>query len=296
MDLQLYLQEKRNYINSVLDKILPPETTYPESIHKAMRYSVFAGGKRLRPILTIAAAEACGGSADNVIEAACALELIHTYTLIHDDLPAMDDDDYRRGKLTCHKVFGEAIAILAGDALLTYAFQILARASLENKVNNNINLENILYIAKSVGSQGLIGGQVVDLESENKSLNEDILNYIHKNKTAALFKAAIKTGGVVAGANEEMLAALDDYAQFYGLAFQITDDILDIEGDSKEIGKSVGSDEKNNKLTYPSLYGIEKSKTMAEDNINKAIESLAIFGTKAEALCEIAKYTLKRTS
>jgi geranylgeranyl diphosphate synthase type II len=279
MDLQTYLHEKMNFINKTLDNLLPGEDTYPYSIHRAMRYSVFAGGKRLRPILTMASAEACGGNAEAVKEVACALEMIHTYTLIHDDLPAMDNDDYRRGKLTCHKAFNEAIAILAGDALLTYAFEILAQNGLKNKVG----MEIIDIIAKAIGSKGLIGGQVVDFESGGKNPDECTLNYIHENKTAALFRA-----------DEEKMTNLDLYSKYLGLAFQITDDILDIEGEIEKIGKDVGSDEKNFKLTYPSMYGLEKSKCMADENLDKAIECINIFGNKAEILKELVIFVVNR--
>ncbi len=290
MDLQNYLNEKKNLVNKTLDILLPGEDTYPYSVHKAMRYSIFAGGKRLRPIITIASAEACGGNLEVVINAACAIEMIHTYTLIHDDLPAMDNDDYRRGKLTCHKAFNEAIAILAGDALLTYAFEILAQDGIKNKVN----MEIIKDISKAIGSKGLIGGQIVDLESENNNFDESILNYIHENKTAALFKAAIKTGALMSCADKEKTTLLDLYAKYLGLAFQITDDILDIEGEKDKIGKDVGSDEKNSKLTFPSMYGLEKSRSMAKENLNKAMKCLDVFGDKAVILKELARYVIIR--
>lgn len=295
-DLNAYLQEKQELINKNLEKYLPIEGDYPKEIVEAMRYSLFAGGKRLRPILTIAACETVGGKAEDVIKVACALECIHTYSLIHDDLPVMDDDDYRRGMPTCHKVYGEAIAILAGDGLLTYAFELLTDID-EKKVTNYRNLINVIReIAVAAGIKGMIAGQVVDMLSEKgkKEKSTELLDYIHKNKTAALFKASIKCGALIAGASYGELAALDSYAHHFGLAFQITDDILDIEGTTNELGKPVGSDEKNQKLTYPLLYGLERSKEMAIDNVNSAVNSLSIFGNKAIPLISLAKYILNR--
>ena len=298
-DLKAYLQEKKELINENLDKCLPMEGDYPKEIVEAMRYSLLAGGKRLRPILTIAACEAVGGKAQDAMKAACAIECIQTYSLIHDDLPAMDDDDYRRGKPTCHKVYGEAIAILAGDGLLTYAFELLADSCEGNDTNNNKNMIRIIKeVAIAVGIKGMIAGQVVDILSEKgqREKSIELLEYIHKNKTSALFKASIKSGALVAGANDAELSALDSYAHHFGLAFQITDDILDIESTTSELGKPAGSDEKNQKLTYPLLYGLEKSKEMAIDNVNLAVNSLSIFGNKAIPLVSLAQYVLTRNN
>ncbi len=292
-DLKKYLKRQQELVNNSLDGFLSEEKQYPSEIHTAMRYSVFAGGKRLRPILTIAAAEAVGGKAEEVIKAACAIELIHTYSLIHDDLPAMDNDDYRRGKLTCHKAYGEALAILAGDALLTYAFEMLADID-----SSKHTLRVIKEIAQAAGSRGMIGGQVIDILSENnlRGNASEALDYIHAHKTGALFRAAIRSGGLLAGAEEKQLTSLTSYARCFGLAFQITDDILDVEGNSDELGKPVGSDEKNKKLTYPAIYGLEVSRKMAADNIKEALEQISIFGVKALPLVSIAQYTLSRRS
>ncbi|MGF7185809.1 geranylgeranyl diphosphate synthase type II [Desulfitispora alkaliphila] len=293
MNLDSYIAEKINLINDKLDKYLPDESEVPELIHQSMRYSVFAGGKRLRPILVIASSEAVGFNAEKVMPTACALELIHTYSLVHDDLPAMDDDDYRRGKLTNHKVYGEATAILTGDALLTKAFELIAfNATL------GINEKNIIKvlgeISSAAGSQGMVGGQVVDMQSENKSIGFDTLKYIHTHKTGDLFKASVRAGAILANASDKQLAALTEYAEQLGLAFQITDDILDVEGDAQVIGKAVGSDQKNQKSTYPSLFGIDQSKEMAYNSVSKAINALDIFGSEADRLRKIANYLTKR--
>ena len=327
-DLKTYLQEKKELINENLDKCLPMEGDYPKEIVEAMRYSLLAGGKRLRPILTIAACEAVGGKAQDVMKVACAIECIQTYSLIHDDLPAMDDDDYRRGMPTCHKVYGEAMAILAGDGLLTYAFELLADAYENNDTEQLTDdrlvgsqksevrsqketdpttddrrpldgrrlIKVIREVAMAVGIKGMIAGQVVDILSEKgqREKSVELLEYIHKNKTSALFKASIKSGALVAGANDVELAALDSYAHHFGLAFQITDDILDIESTSDELGKPVGSDEKNQKLTYPLLYGLEKSKEMAINNVDAAVNSLNVFGDRAIPLISLAQYVLTR--
>lgn len=293
MNLKQYLSSRIQLIEAYLEDNMPPETLYPQKIHEAMRYSVFAGGKRLRPVLAIAACEAVGGKVETVLPTACALELIHTYSLIHDDLPAMDDDDYRRGRLTSHRVYGEAIAILAGDGLLTLAFNFMA--------NNNdlgIDAKKILNVIKEIseaaGTIGMIGGQVVDIDSENKQVSFETLKYIHNHKTGALFKATLRAGGILAGAGDKELSALTDYAQNFGLAFQITDDILDVEGDSNLLGKPVGSDEKNNKVTYPSLFGLEKSRDMAQQCVDAACENIKIFGENGRYLRDIVTYLLER--
>ena len=295
-DLKTYLKEKQELVNENLEKYLPLEGDYPKEIAEAMRYTLLAGGKRLRPILTIAACEAVGGKAQDAVKAACAMECIHTYSLIHDDLPAMDDDDYRRGMLTCHKVYGEAIAILAGDGLLTYAFELLADEH-ENNDRQRILVKIIKEVAMAAGIKGMIAGQVADILSEKgqREKSIELLDYIHKNKTAALFKVSIKSGALLAGANDKELALLNDYAHHFGLAFQIIDDILDIEGTSSELGKPVGSDEKNQKLTYPLLYGLEKSKEMAVENVAAAVNSLSTFGDKAIPLVSLAQYVLARS-
>ncbi|HHZ17276.1 MAG TPA: polyprenyl synthetase family protein [Clostridia bacterium] len=277
MDLKQYLQEKAALVNQELERLLPSDL-YPPVIHEAMRYSIFAGGKRLRPILCLAAAEAVGrGEEGNtLLPVACALEMAHTYSLIHDDLPAMDNDDYRRGKLTNHMVFGEGLAILAGDALLTYAFEVLLRFA-RKCPDQTRALQVLEEIAVALGTQGMIGGQVVDLESEGKSglfNREELLSYIHTHKTGALFRAAIRAGAILAGANDAEVAALTEYAEQFGLAFQITDDLLDITGDEKCLGKPVGSDVKNQKITYPALYGLEESRSLAKKTIEAAVWAL----------------------
>lgn len=288
------LQARANIIDRELDKYLPGPDEQPPVIHQAMRYSIFAGGKRLRPLLVAAAAEAVGGTAEKVIPTACAIEMIHTYSLIHDDLPAMDNDDYRRGRLTSHKVFGEAVAVLAGDALLTGAFELIARNGDIEGIPSRAVTRVIREVAMAAGSQGMIGGQVVDMENENKAADTATLKYIHAHKTAALFRAALRAGAILAGADNRQLAALTNYADQMGLAFQITDDILDVEGNQFITGKPVGSDEKRGKSTYPALYGLEESKKLACEAVNLAVEELHIFGAEADILRDIAKYLLLR--
>lgn len=292
--LRLEVNERVKLIDKALDKYLPSADKVPETIHKAMRYSVFAGGKRLRPVLCLAAAEAVGGDLKEVPAAACALELIHTYSLIHDDLPAMDNDDYRRGKPTNHKVYGDAIAILAGDALLTLAFQLIAECGLESGISPHVAGQVIKEVALAAGSLGMIGGQVVDIESENKEIDQDTLTFIHTHKTGALFQASVRAGAMLGGATPEQLAQLTRYAECLGLAFQITDDILDVEGDSAKLGKAVGSDERNKKSTYPARYGLAESKQLARQSVEEAIAALQGFDERADILRYIAAYLLER--
>ena len=287
MNLRQYLSERKAIIDESLDKLLPYDSEYPNIIHKSIRYSIFSGGKRIRPILVMASAETVGGSFQDVIPIACGVELIHTYSLIHDDLPALDNDNYRRGKLTNHKVFGEEIAILAGDALLTMAFEIISNE--QNKVNSHKILQIINELARSCGTKGMIGGQVVDLESEGKQINISTLEYIHINKTAALINASIRAGAIYFDASEEQLNMLTKYAEKLGLLFQITDDLLDLEGDIKKIGKPVGSDIKNKKATYPRLCGIDKTYSIAHKLADEAKEIAGSFGEKGTFLtcCQI---------
>lgn len=292
MDIKTYMTEISAITETRLRELLPAETAYPEIIHEAMAYSVFAGGKRFRPVLCMAACEAVCGNGSQALDAACALECIHTYSLIHDDLPGMDNDDYRRGKLTNHKVFGEGMAILAGDALLTYAFEILA--NMENETNSRQILQIIREAAKASGEAGMIGGQVVDILSEQKEPNLELLEYIHKHKTGALIAASVRIGAILGGANAQQLAYFTEYANQLGLAFQITDDILDVIGDAEKIGKPVGSDEKNQKATYPLLFGLEQSKQMAKDAVDAAIQALSSFGDDADMLRQLALYLLSR--
>ncbi|MBI5893890.1 MAG: polyprenyl synthetase family protein [Deltaproteobacteria bacterium] len=290
MDIRKYLKGKKEYVDKALEGILPSEEEFPKNLHKAMRYSVFAGGKRIRPILVIASAEAVGGRIEDVINAACAVEMIHTYSLIHDDLPAMDNDDLRRGKPTNHKVFGEALAILAGDALLTLAFDILAKS--HNKAENALTV--IHEIAKASGSMGMVGGQAVDMESEGKECDLPLLEYIHIHKTGALMLACIRTGAALANASKKQRESLTRYGEAIGLAFQIADDILDIEGTKKEIGKTVGSDAKKKKITYPSVLGLNESKDRAKELIQIALDAVKDFDDKAEPLRKIAGYVVER--
>jgi geranylgeranyl diphosphate synthase type II len=287
------LQCKAEQINATLDLLLPSVSTYPVQVHEAMRYSIFAGGKRLRGALVMAVAEALGTDEQKVLPAAAALEMIHTYSLIHDDLPAMDDDDYRRGKPSCHKAYGEAVAILAGDALLTLAFGTLTRLQ-EKGFEPQVVLQVIQEVDTAAGSLGLIGGQAVDLESEGIKVSEKTLEYIHNHKTAALFFAAVRTGGLLAGAGHVELQVLGDYASAFGLAFQITDDLLDLTGDEKLMGKKTGGDLARNKATYPALLGVEQAKKLAEEQVKGCLLSLDNLGLQDDFLRDVAKYLLFR--
>lgn len=294
MDIKAYMTEVRAMTDARLRQLLPTEDCYPEVIHQAMAYSVFAGGKRFRPVLCFAACEAVSGSGRQALDGACAMECIHTYSLIHDDLPGMDDDDYRRGKLTNHKVFGEAMAILAGDGLLTYAFEILS--GMADGQNDRQILQIIREVSRASGTAGMVGGQVVDILSEQTAPDEALLQYIHNHKTGALIVASVRMGAILGGANEAQLEALTCYAHQLGLAFQITDDILDVVGDAAKLGKPVGSDEKNEKATFPALFGLERSCSMAKDAVDVAVAALAPFGARGEALAELARYLLSRES
>lgn len=291
MDLEAYLVEKTELVNKALKELLAGETEYPQDLHRAMHYSLFAGGKRLRPVLAIAAAEAVGGPAGDVLNVACALECIHTYSLIHDDLPAIDNDDLRRGRPTCHKVFGEAIAILAGDALLTASFEIMARSSSRDK---GALLKAFSEIARAAGSMGMIGGQAVDIESEGKEITLPILQYIHIHKTGELILASIRAGALISGADEAGLKALTRYGESVGLAFQITDDILDVEGTEAVLGKPVGGDKKKGKATYPALLGLDEAKRRAGELTVRAVDALSGFDGKADPLRAIAMYITGR--
>ena len=274
---------------------LPQGKAYPVSIHEAMRYSLLAGGKRLRPVLVMAAAEAVGGNRHSILPFAIAAELIHTYTLIHDDLPALDNDDLRRGKPTNHKVFGEAVAILAGDALLTQAFIIMTRAVGMETVPPELILRATHEMAGALGSTGMIGGQVVDLESEGKKINPETLEYIHIYKTGFLIRACIRCGGILGQANEEQVSSLSRFGSHIGLAFQIIDDILDVTGDQEKLGKDIGSDLNKDKATYPALYGLEESRRKAEDLIKESLDCLKKFDNRADPLREIARFFVQRT-
>lgn len=296
MDLKNYLKECLARVDRALDGYLPAEDTLPVALHKAMRYSVFAGGKRIRPVLMIAACEAVGGDAERVLPAACAMEMIHTYSLIHDDLPAMDDDDFRRGRPTNHRIFGEATAILAGDALLTEAFILLSDAQINARVPAEIRCRVLHTIARCAGSQGMVGGQVVDMESEGKAIDFPTLEYIHTRKTGALILAAMQAGALLGGADEASLTALTRYGEAAGLAFQIADDILDVVGDQAVIGKDVGSDQERGKATYVALLGLEEARVRARELRDLGVAALAPLGAPAEPLRRIAHYIVDRSS
>ena len=291
MPLKDYLTARQDLVDKALDRFLPKASVKPSTIHKAMRYSLFAGGKRLRPILCIAAAEACGGTGSKAIPAACAVECIHTYSLIHDDLPCMDNDDFRRGKPTSHKVFGEGVAVLAGDALLTVAFEILAQAKEAPRHRIPVLVGEL---ANAAGSLWLIGGQVADLEGEGKKLNGAQLKFIHQSKTAALLTASIRLGAMSANASEKMLASLTTFGKSLGLAFQVIDDILDVTQTSEKLGKSAGKDVAARKATYPAIFGLEKSRREAVRLTHAALSALKPFGAKASMLRSIAEYLLQR--
>lgn len=294
MELEEYLKERRRWVEEALDRFLPPADASPVSIHEAMRYSVFAGGKRLRPILAIASAEAAGGVVEDVLPVAAALECIHTYSLIHDDLPSMDDDDYRRGKPTCHKVYGEALAILAGDALLTLAFSLLSEKTLAEKLGTSRLSALIREVSHAAGSLGMVGGQVMDILSEGKEVDGKTLLSLHAHKTGALICASVLAGGLVAGASEAELKALRRYGERIGLAFQIVDDLLDVMGTTEELGKPAGSDLKKRKATYPALFGLEASRKEVERLTAEAKEVLEPFEGRAWALQAIADYLASR--
>ena len=295
-DLEAYLNDRRQLVDAALDRFLPSEDTPPPSVHRAMRYSVLAGGKRLRPILVIAGAELVGVQSSRVMPTACAFEMIHTYSLIHDDLPAMDDDDYRRGRLTNHKMFGDAIAILAGDALLTLAFQLVAQNAALTGVDARVVCDVVAEIAVAAGTLGMVGGQVVDIESEGKTLTPEALEYIHIHKTAALLRASLSVGARLGGADVAALAAVGDAGQSLGLAFQIIDDILDVEGSLATLGKTAGSDERKQKVTYPALHGIEASRREARRLIERTKSRLAVFGARSAPVCALADFVVERKS
>ena len=293
MDLREYLAQQQKRVDAELDRLVPPESAAPETIHRAMRYSLFAGGKRIRPILCIEAARATADGCDGVISAACALELIHTYSLIHDDLPAMDNDDYRRGKLTNHKVFGEAIAVLAGDALLTLAFQVLAELDAPGDRKTRLIAE-LSVASGTVG--GMIGGQVADLEGEGKPPDAQLLETIHRAKTGALLRASLRMGAIYAGASDAQYSALSCYGEHVGLAFQIVDDILDVEEPSEALGKTAGKDAAQHKITFPAVYGLDASRRMAQEECRRAHEVLQPFGGRAGRLHELADLIVQRKS
>ena len=304
-DLKRYLAARCVEVEAALDRAL--SVVYPEQIYEAMRYSLLAGGKRLRPILCLATCEMIGAPTAVAMPTACALEMVHTMSLIHDDLPAMDNDDYRRGQLTNHKVYGEDVAVLAGDALLTYAFEYIATQTPQAGQSTQSSLDPgsgaqpqqilrvIAQLAQAVGAAGLVGGQIVDLASEGKSIDEGTLTYIHMHKTAALLEVSVTAGAILAGADQPAIDCLSRYAQRIGLAFQIVDDVLDITSDPETLGKSVGKDVAAQKATYPSLWGLEASQHKAQQLVDEAIAELTSFDQRAQPLRAIARYITART-
>lgn len=296
MDLKAYLAERRDLVNRALEAYLPAVRGPAFRVVQAMHYSLMAGGKRLRPILCLAAAEAVGGDPGEALPVACALEMIHTYSLIHDDLPAMDNDDLRRGQPTCHKQFDEATAILAGDGLLTEAFRTLAAVAPQFEGREAILTEVIQLVAAAAGYQGMVGGQMLDLLAEGRQVTLKELETIHRLKTGALLTAAVKAGALVGGGSRGQVTLLTGYGEKFGLAFQITDDLLDVEGEAAEMGKAPGMDEKRQKATYPALLGVEEAREWARRLVEAAVAELTPLGAKAEPLVEIARYLLVRRS
>jgi geranylgeranyl diphosphate synthase, type II len=292
MTLDRYLADQQRLIEQTLDRWVPTESTPPETIHKAMRYSLFAGGKRIRPLLAMAAASAVADVPTGVEDAACTLELIHTYSLIHDDLPALDNDDLRRGRPTCHKVFGDAMAILAGDALLTLAFEVLAVQPHAEPCRKIRLVHELASASGTVG--GMIAGQVHDLEGEHQFPSAQVLDRIHRAKTGALLRASVRMGAIYAGADDEQLAAISRYGEHIGLAFQIVDDILDVEEPSEKLGKTAGKDAQQHKITFPAVYGLARSREMAEQERLNAHLALQPFDERAERLRQIADLIVHR--
>ncbi|MBI3326467.1 MAG: polyprenyl synthetase family protein [Nitrospinae bacterium] len=295
-DIERYLQEQKALVDAALARFLPPEENYPPVIFQAMRYSIFAGGKRVRPILALAAAEAVGATPEDVLPMVCALECIHTYSLIHDDLPAMDNDDYRRGRLTNHKMFGEANAILAGDALLTFAFELMTDARHWRGVSPACVLQVVCEIAYASGAFGLIGGQVVDLQMERQAVDLPTLQYIHSHKTGALIRASVRSGAILGGGSPGEVEALTAYGTHIGLAFQIMDDILDVRGDEQLMGKGLRKDDARQKATYPRLLGLEESEARAQTAAAAGIAALEPLGERGALLHALAQFIISRDS
>ncbi|MFO7604872.1 MAG: polyprenyl synthetase family protein [Desulfurivibrionaceae bacterium] len=296
MDLQTYLQDKRGLVERAMADLIPGNGNLPAELDRhieAMRYSLFAGGKRVRPILCLAACEAVGGAVSHALPAAVALECIHTYSLIHDDLPAMDDDELRRGKPTSHMLYGEAGAILAGDGLLTLAFELLS-SKLPADIEPADQLGIINIIARAAGSLGMVGGQAMDIVSEGKEIEVETLREIHSRKTGALISAAVQSGAVIGGATPEQFSSLTTYGEKIGLAFQIVDDLLNVEGTAEQLGKAAGSDADRNKATYPALYGLERTRQLAEESVAEALDALAHFDEYSDPLRQLASYIISR--
>jgi geranylgeranyl diphosphate synthase type II len=294
MDLNAYIAESRKLVDECLNRLLPPEDQEPSTIHKAMRYSIFAGGKRVRPILVLASGESLSGDRAILLHLGAAIEMMHTYSLIHDDLPALDNDDLRRGVPTCHKVFGDAMAILAGDSLLTRCFQLLSELP---KITDPVKIRIIHEVAMATGTiRGMIAGQVVDLESEGKPVDSKLLEYIHESKTGALLTACVRCGALAAGAGVPELNALTEFGGKIGLVFQIVDDILDVTSSSEVLGKTAGKDEKVKKATYPALYGIEASRRKARELVESALQDIREFGREADVLRSLARFVVSRSA
>jgi len=293
-DLKAYLSKRKALVDSALEAFFSEPEGPISDLMASMKYSLFADGKRLRPILCLAGAAAVGGTETDVLPVACALELIHTYSLIHDDLPVMDDDDLRRGQPSNHKVFGEAVALLSGDGLLTEAFNLMAEAKLTGSVSPSALLKVIGLIARASGYRGMVGGQLVDIQSEGQSVDSSLVEFIHKHKTGALITASVKSGAILGNGNESQIQSITSYGEKIGLAFQISDDILDIEGNSIEMGKKAGADEQKGKITYPSSVGLSRSKKIQIQLVEAAIESLNIFDRAADPLRQIARYIVER--
>ncbi len=293
-DIKHYLTEKKAIIDNALKEYFPQTQGPAADVIKAMHYSLFAGGKRLRPILCLAGAEAVGGEESLVLPTACSLELIHTYSLIHDDLPALDDDQLRRGKPTNHTVFGEAMAILAGDGLLTEAFYLMTRTDLVNAFDPQRLLQVTHVIAEAAGYQGMVGGQAIDIQTQGREIDPALVEFIHSHKTGSLIDASVTSGAILGGGSKEQIKALRSYGVKIGLAYQIADDILDIEGDIMATGKGVGSDAKMGKNTYPSVFGLDNAKNVLKKTIEKAVQALDLFDAKADPLRQIAIYIMKR--
>ena len=296
MDIRRYLQEKKEIVDAALERYLPKKEEFTSNLHKAIQHSLFAGGKRIRPILSIASFEAVGGKGEGILPFACALEMIHTYSLIHDDLPALDNDDYRRGKPTCHKVFGEAIAILAGDGLLTEAFRLMTTQppGESGSSDGGVILDLVNEVARAAGVLGMVGGQVVDVESEGKGVDLPTVQYIHARKTGAMISVSVRVGAKLGGAKGEILNALTRYGESVGLAFQVADDILNVEGKAALMGKKTGSDLSRGKATYPSVLGLEESKKKGGELVKMAVDALKPFGPEADPLREIAHFVATR--
>ena len=294
MEISRYLDRKREEVDRFLDQILPEEKSSQTTLHEAMRYSLFAGGKRIRPILAIAAAEAIGPPINALLPIASSLELIHTYSLIHDDLPAMDNDDYRRGKPTNHKVYGEAMAILAGDALLTLAFDLCSRSELVNDLDPARQVLVIRELALGAGHLGMVGGQVLDIQAENKEIDLHTLQTIHTHKTGMLIRAAVRMGAIVSSATLPQLEHLTKYAEDVGLAFQIADDVLNVTGTRAQLGKDANTDAQRGKRTYPTFYGVDGARRLADECVDRALNRLESFDSKADPLRELARYITAR--